>query len=328
MAEKQRFESLDQFRGFAVFTMILVNVLGRFLAMPDALKHSRVGFSFADTVAPFFVFIVGTGFRLSYTSNVAKLGKKTACLKAIRRLSLLTLMGLILYAPYFSEDFIGTLCKTYWQIDIWDALVNIGLAGILSMVVIGNSSNIRIITAMSFLILFQVICDQTFYGEWLHKYSIDGGPLGLFGWAFILLFGSLITDFLKQSRAHITAKCLIWGLLLISCGLVLSRYWFFSKWYLSCSYVVASTGLGFLVFLAFYYLSDVWRRPLPHLTVLGKNALIIYFFHQIARTLFFASPIFNEKSNILFALASFVTIYVSSYSVALYCDKNNYRIPL
>lgn len=50
---------LDQVRGYAIFGMILVNILGMFDVMPWILKHHHEGFSYADHIAPLFLFIVG-----------------------------------------------------------------------------------------------------------------------------------------------------------------------------------------------------------------------------------------------------------------------------
>jgi len=54
----QRILSIDQFRGYAVLTMIFVNFIGRFDLTPWMLKHHKVGMSFNDTIAPIFIFVV------------------------------------------------------------------------------------------------------------------------------------------------------------------------------------------------------------------------------------------------------------------------------
>lgn len=53
-----RIASIDQYRGNAVFGMIFVNFLGQFDSMPSMLKHHHYGMSYADTIAPLFMFAV------------------------------------------------------------------------------------------------------------------------------------------------------------------------------------------------------------------------------------------------------------------------------
>ncbi|MDX9972781.1 MAG: heparan-alpha-glucosaminide N-acetyltransferase domain-containing protein, partial [FCB group bacterium] len=60
-----RIASLDQLRGYAIVGMFLVNYLGNFHALPWIIEHQRNSFSYADTIAPLFLFVVGMGFRLS-----------------------------------------------------------------------------------------------------------------------------------------------------------------------------------------------------------------------------------------------------------------------
>jgi predicted acyltransferase len=53
-----RIVSLDQFRGWAIFFMVLVNFLGEYRSMPKTMRHHEWGLSFADVVVPAFLFAV------------------------------------------------------------------------------------------------------------------------------------------------------------------------------------------------------------------------------------------------------------------------------
>ncbi len=61
-----RIASLDQFRGYTVAGMFLVNFLGGYLATPLLLKHHNTFCSYADTIMPQFFFAVGFAFRLTF----------------------------------------------------------------------------------------------------------------------------------------------------------------------------------------------------------------------------------------------------------------------
>ena len=54
--------------------MILVNYLGQFPSMPETFRHHDDYMSYADTIAPLFLFVAGVGFRLSYLRNRERLG--------------------------------------------------------------------------------------------------------------------------------------------------------------------------------------------------------------------------------------------------------------
>ena len=51
-----RIASLDQFRGYTVAGMLLVNFLGGYQAVPAVLKHHNTYCSYADTIMPQFFF--------------------------------------------------------------------------------------------------------------------------------------------------------------------------------------------------------------------------------------------------------------------------------
>ena len=66
MATAGRIESLDQFRGYTVAGMFVVNFLGSFDATPVLLTHQNNFCSYADTIMPQFFFAVGFAFRLTF----------------------------------------------------------------------------------------------------------------------------------------------------------------------------------------------------------------------------------------------------------------------
>ena len=61
-----RLASLDQFRGYTIAGMCMANFLAPFSAIHSIFKHNDTYFSYADTIMPGFLFIVGFAFRLTY----------------------------------------------------------------------------------------------------------------------------------------------------------------------------------------------------------------------------------------------------------------------
>src|SRR5690554_5893290 len=86
-----RIASLDQFRGYAIFGMLLVNFFGHYdtewirelgdsglktalmFVFGQQLHHHSEFMTYADTIAPIFMFVVGIGLRLSWLRRVDKL---------------------------------------------------------------------------------------------------------------------------------------------------------------------------------------------------------------------------------------------------------------
>src|SRR5689334_10834480 len=64
--ETPRLASLDAFRGFAIASMVLVNNPGDWGHLYAPLAHARWnGWTFTDTVFPFFLFAAGAAMAIS-----------------------------------------------------------------------------------------------------------------------------------------------------------------------------------------------------------------------------------------------------------------------
>ena len=71
-----RIVSMDQFRGYTVAGMFLVNFVGGLAAFPEVLKHhnGHPYFSYADTIMPSFMFAAGFSYRLTTLRRLAQQG--------------------------------------------------------------------------------------------------------------------------------------------------------------------------------------------------------------------------------------------------------------
>src|SRR5262249_23267804 len=92
-----RLHSLDQFRGYTVLGMFVVNFLGSFRETPAWLKHHHTYCSYADTIMPQFLFAVGFAYRLTFLRRRARDGALRTYLHAIGRGLGLVLLGVIVY---------------------------------------------------------------------------------------------------------------------------------------------------------------------------------------------------------------------------------------
>ncbi len=286
-----RIASIDQLRGYAILGMLLVDYFEAFKASTPQLHHHAEFMTYADTIAPLFMFVVGMGMRLSMTRRIAKVGVQDARRALLRRYIMLVLIAFTLYTGY-----------------LWDALMNIGLAGLLALWVADRKPAVRFGVGLAMLGLYQAVFSLTSYGGWLQhtvtytdesmpliwklipfgpellECPINGGPLGHWSWLLMLLCGTIGYDLLAtRDRRRIVAGTLAWGVGLSLAGWALKMEWPgvkdawpFSKYYVTAPFALWSTALCFFALLAFHVLCDVLNLRIPTLSVLGMNALVIY----------------------------------------------------
>ncbi len=94
----ERLLSLDQFRGYTVVGMLLVNYFGHFAVCPRVLRHTNDYNSYADTIMPHFLFAVGFAMRLSLGRRLLQSGNSAVYLRMVRRLLGLMLVSLLVYS--------------------------------------------------------------------------------------------------------------------------------------------------------------------------------------------------------------------------------------
>ena len=275
--------------------------------------------TFANAIAPFFLIAVGMGFYISLQRRSVAEGNFKSYLNAAKRYVILILIGIVMYGP-------DPVC------DMWDALVDIGFAGLLSLPFILSKKWVRISMAFVYLIVYQLLFFYTGYGEWIMKFSIDGGPLGIISWASILLFGTiLIDDLFSKTPSRFIIKTVIGGAILMVAGYIMSRLqpselWQFSQRSMTMTYPIFSTGLSFVVFAAFFWLADQKKINLPHLTILGMNPLVLYILQGVIIELH--GDFLPENAPLWQALSGFLVIYLICYLVALYLHKNKWFVKL
>ncbi|HNR29593.1 MAG TPA: heparan-alpha-glucosaminide N-acetyltransferase domain-containing protein [Candidatus Hydrogenedentes bacterium] len=313
--------AIDQLRGYAIFGMVLVNSLGIFDAMPWVFKHHREGYSYADTIAPLFVFVVGMGFRISLPRRVAADGRKAAYLHAARRYGLLMVLGLL----YGGFDL---------KVGIWDALMDIGCAGFLALPFLERSMCVRVLAGCVYLVLYEAVFRLTGYGAWALANTINGGPLGTLSYTLVILLGTVAWDIVATGeRRRILTATLGLGAVLVGMGWLFGAawgefkpFWPFSQYAMTSPYVLYSTGLCFLTLAAFYLLCDIARVRLPHLGVLGKNPLVLYLIQ--AGLCILIEVVVRQDAPMFIAFAAFLMNYGVVYTVGRALDRRGIILKL
>jgi hypothetical protein len=94
---------MDQFRGYTVAGMFVVNFLSSFAVIHPVLKHNNTYFSYADSIMPSFLFAVGFSFRLTYLRRVVQAGYWPTVRTYVRRSVALVVVSLVMYG--FGSEF-------------------------------------------------------------------------------------------------------------------------------------------------------------------------------------------------------------------------------
>ena len=241
----QRYLSLDQFRGYAVAMMFVVNFCGGLRAIPDWIKHHDNFFSFADSIMPGFMFAAGFSYRLTMLRRIPRDGAKAAYLHAILRGLGLVVVSLAIYgfndelgktwADVTKErvwDFFAGLVKA----NLWETLGIIGVSQIVALPFIARSTKVLALGAVGLMIghmIFSYSFNFEFiYGQpnWMNDYwgipqkgCWDGGVFGNMCWASIMLFGALAHDVvINRSPGKAAMNLFLFGALLTGAAYGLS----------------------------------------------------------------------------------------------------------
>jgi predicted acyltransferase len=314
-----RLESLDAFRGFAIAGMVLVNNPGDWGHIHGPLAHARWhGWTFTDTVFPFFLFAAGVAMALSIARRRAA-GDERLVAGLAKRALVIFAVGLALnLVPSFDLATVripGVLQRIALCILVAAPLaVHAGTGAIAAVIV-------ALLAAYSALMLLVpvpgpdgVVAAGALepgrdFGAWLDRRLLAGhlwtqsrtwDPEGLASTLpaiASLLFGVVTGRWLLQARPGLrpAAVMLVAGVAAAVAGLALDRVLMpINKSLWTPSYCVFMTGLALIAFAAFHAALDgasservrrIARRLALPLTIFGMNALFIFAFSGLVARL-------------------------------------------
>ncbi len=227
-----RIVSLDQFRGYTVLGMFIVDFLGGFSITPALLKHKNTFCSYADTIMPHFFFAVGLAFRLTWLRRVASHDTAGMSRRFLRRNARLILFGIVLYLgpsvvramtrsePPSVFDFLTNA----FQGDLFQTLVHIGVTAIWILPVIGARPGVRLGWACGSAGVHLLLSHWFYYG-WVNRVGgIDGGPLGFLTWTIPMIAGTLAYDLVARQPepGKVVRPLLGYGVAVMALGYALS----------------------------------------------------------------------------------------------------------
>lgn len=296
----QRLAALDVFRGMTLASMVLVNNPGSWDNVYTPLEHAAWnGWTFTDTVFPFFLWMVGVAMTLSTAKRVERgESRRDLFLHTLRRAVIIFAIGLFLNGfPYFALD----------RIRIPGVLQRIAvcylIAGTLLLVLKVRGLIVSIVVLLTSYWLFMAFASVPGYGAgslskevnfaryidslvltghmWSQTQTWDPeGIVSTIPAIATVLFGVLMGYLLRSNRtpAEKAAWMAVIGNSLLGLGIAMDHFLPINKNLWTSSYSVFMAGLASVVFMICYWIVDVqgWRRWSRPFAIYGMNAIAVF----------------------------------------------------
>lgn len=244
-----RILSMDQFRGYTVAGMFLVNYVGDFEVVKQwahgVLVHNNTHFSYADSIMPSFMFCAGFSYRLTALRRFKELGTLGASWSYLRRSIALVFISLFAFGmganfKSWNSGLTGESVREFLfglvKAGMWETLAIIGVCQILILPFIVRGFWTRFGALIGFALLhlwatysfnyyFQLGEENWFNQIWgAHKKTTwDGGMFGTLAWSVPMLAGTLVYDVLVTHPPAVAfRRCLLSGIVLMGVGYLLS----------------------------------------------------------------------------------------------------------
>ncbi len=311
---KERYYSLDVFRGATVALMILVNNPGSWSHIYGPLKHAPWdGCTPTDLVFPFFLFAVGNAMAF-VIPRLQQAGATVFWQKVLKRFALIFLIGLFLnWSPFIKwQD--GSLVFKHW-VDPNNPESGIRILGVLQRIAIAYLFASIIAYFAKPRLAFWISCvlllgywALLFIGNPTDPYSMEGFigtgiDRSLLGIAHIykgegvpfdpegllstipaivqVVFGYFAGQYiqLKGKNFEMLANLLVAGMIMTLAGLMWGTTFPINKKIWTSSYVLYTTGLGLMTIGVMIYLIEFkqvrgWWSSF--FDAFGKNPLFIF----------------------------------------------------
>lgn len=313
---KERYYSLDVFRGATVALMILVNNPGSWSHIYGPLKHAPWhGCTPTDLVFPFFLFAVGNAMAF-VMPRLQQSGNSVFWQKVIKRFLLIFLIGLFLnWSPFIKWSAENTIVFKHWVdpsnpesgIRILGVLQRIALAYLFaSILVYFTKPNLTFYISCVILLLYWAMAAllgdpldpysmQGFVGTQFdidtlgvaHVYKGEGVPFDPEGIISTIpaivqvVFGYFTGQYIQQKGKNfdMLAHLLVAGILMALAGIVWGEVFPINKKIWTSSYVLYTTGLAIMTIGVMIYLIEFKGHKgawSKFFDVFGKNPLFIF----------------------------------------------------
>ena len=313
---KERFYSLDVFRGATVALMILVNNPGSWSHIYSPLEHAPWhGATPTDLVFPFFLFAVGNALAF-VMPRLEVAGPGVFWKKIIKRTLLIFFIGLFLnWFPFIKWDHDHIVFKPWTYIDANGNIQGVRILGVLQRIalsyffasVIIHFFKVRgsFVVAGIILLGYWFLCvaanpsdpfslqgwfgtavDRNILGD-AHMYRGEGvifdpeGLMSLFAAIVQVIFGYFVGAYIiAKGKTHEMVNGLfVAGCVMVFAGFCWDMVFPINKKIWTSSYTIYTTGLALLTLSVLIYIIEFknWRGWWSRFfDVFGKNPLFIF----------------------------------------------------
>ncbi len=318
--EKQRYNWIDQARGFVMFMLVISGLMPElwrkanavtwfFLEHPDDSTHATY-MNVYDIGVPAFFFIIGLLMAVSFHKRKDKFGAGPAVLNAVLRWGLIAAVGIlfIIIPGVLNGDspdvWFGEVKTIAPGLDVyvvyWDVVISLGVVGLASIPFMFLKRTPRLVISYAMMAFYQimVMVPQTHWRD----YAISSVHGGIFGGIFVLipivLIASVVGEFFildkETPSQEKVKKFLILGLInaIIGIALWLIPGGFPNKRQSTMSWAAISLAVCFFVgylFIKVDYKDEEYEglHPLNKARITlfkayGMNPFLVYAIAEIA----------------------------------------------
>lgn len=211
-ASTARLVSLDQFRGYTVLGMFLVNYFASYQVCPRLFRHTHDYCSYADVIMPQFLFAVGFSLRMTLARRLAESGRVAVYRRVAKRLLGLALVSFVVYSVSPRAANWEALTElTFWgaireplKRQWFQTLMHIAVTSLWILPVLHARPAVRIGFAAAAGIV-HVGLAYWFNFIWTNSppNAINGGPLGFLAWTTPAILGTLAADWFSPQRTNL-----------------------------------------------------------------------------------------------------------------------------
>ena len=302
---KNRYLSLDVFRGMDVALMIIVNSPGDRSAIFAPLKHAVWnGFTLTDLVFPTFLFVVGNAMSFSM-KKYQGMGDAAFFKKVLKRFSIIFILGFLMYwFPFLENGHIKPLAETR----IFGVLQRIALCYLFASILLYYFKTrtvvvFSLLALLGYHLLLVSFGDLTLLGNAVlkldkfligadHMHHGNGGvafdPEGLLSTlpAIVnVIAGYLTGKFIQKNGQNYEtiAKLLMVGFALLIAAFAWDLILPINKKLWTSSFVLLTCGIDLFIIAVLIYLLDMTKRfkRTYFFEVFGRNTLFIYLLSEL-----------------------------------------------
>ncbi|SDP90773.1 Predicted acyltransferase [Mucilaginibacter sp. OK268] len=312
---KDRFITLDIFRGMTICFMIIVNAPGSGAVQWAPLDHAAwFGFTPTDLVFPSFLFAVGNA--LSFSKN--KFESNSAFLRKIgKRTLIIFLLGYLMYwFPFFHREAGGWVFNPLGNTRIMGVLQRIALCYFFgSLIVHYCSKRMAVIISVMLLLGYWVFLlllgepgkELTMLGNAgtrldilimgnAHLYHDKGGPIAFDPEGLLstlpaivnVIAGYLAGAYIQRKGRNYesVAKLLIAGVCLIGIALFWAQFFPLAKKLWTSTFTLLTIGIDLVIIGVLIYAIEIKniKRGTNFFLVFGRNSLAIYLLSELLFT--------------------------------------------